>query len=81
MARCGLFDGLLTLRGQNDERAARVVAAPLARDEVSSFHPSHVMGDPAAFPLQGACQITHSNPALGTVGEVDQDLEVGQGQA
>ena len=40
-----------------------------------------VVGDSAALPLQEPGQFGDPDPALGAVGEVDQDLEVRHRQA
>ena len=44
--------------------------------QATIFHALDVMGDPGAFPLQQPGDLADSHPALGIVGEVDQDPRV-----
>ncbi len=78
---CGRLDGAAAGIRQDDERTAAVVHALLAVHETAALHPGDVVRQPAPLPAERPGERADADPAVVGLGQPDEDVEVGQGQA
>ena len=67
--------------GVTTTKAPRLSSAQSSRrDQTSALHPGDVVGDPAPVPVQRPGQLGDPDPAVGSLGQLHEYLEVGQRQ-